>query len=106
MGRRLSNSIEGGVGSLSELLGEAALLAKSLNNREGTIGKLTSDRELYDQMLMTMRQVNQMVSNIEMMSRRLRPILDDVRVFTDKIARDPARIARGFVPKNRETPIK
>lgn len=99
-------SIENGVGNLSELLGEAALLAKSLNNREGTLGKLTSDRELYDQMFMTMKRVDQMVANLEAMSRRLRPILDDVRVFTDKIARDPARIARGVIPGNRETPIK
>jgi len=105
-GPAIVESIEEGVGSLSELLGEAALLAKSINRSEGTFGKLLSDRELYDQMLRTMRQVNQLVTNIEMMSRRLRPILDDVRVFTDKIARDPARIARGIIPRNRETPIK
>jgi phospholipid/cholesterol/gamma-HCH transport system substrate-binding protein len=105
-GPAIVGSIENGVGSLSELLGEAALLAKSLNNSEGTIGKLTSDREMYDQMLMTLQRVNQMVERFELMSRKLRPILDDVRVFTDKIARDPARIARGIIPKNRETPIK
>ena len=99
-------SIEDGVGNLSELLGEGALLAKSLNSSEGTFGKLTRDRELYDQILMTTRQVSQLVANLEMMSRRLRPILDDVRVFTDKIARDPARIGRGIIPRNRETPIK
>ncbi len=105
-GPAIVESIESGVGSLSELLGETALLAKSINRSEGTFGKLLSDRELYDQMLRTMRRVNQLVANIEMMSRRLRPILDDVRVFTDKIARDPARIARGIIPRNRETPIK
>jgi len=105
-GPEIVESIENGVGNLSELLGEAALLAKSLNNSKGTIGKLTSDPELYNQMLMAMQRVNQMVANIEAMSRRLRPILDDLRVFSDKIARDPARIARGILPKNRETPIK
>ena len=25
---------------------------------------------------------------------------------TDKLARDPARVARGIVPNNRETPVK
>ena len=105
-GPDIVDSIEGGVDNLSELLGEAALLAKSINSSEGTFGKLVRDRELYDQMLATMSQVNQLVANIEMMSRRLRPILDDVRVFTDKIARDPARIARGIIPQNREMPIK
>lgn len=98
--------IEGSVDNLSELLGEIALLAKTLNSDKGTIGKLTKDTELYDQILLTTHQVNKLLANIEMMSRRLRPILDDVRVFTDKIARDPSRIARGIVPKNRELPIK
>jgi phospholipid/cholesterol/gamma-HCH transport system substrate-binding protein len=105
-GPEITASIERGVDNLSELLGETALLAKSINSSQGTFGKLIRDRELYDQLLMTVAQVNQLVANLEMMSRRLRPILDDVRVFTDKIARDPARIGRGIVPQNRETPIK
>lgn len=105
-GNLIVENLEGSVDSLSELLGEVALLAKTLNSSEGTIGKLTRDTELYDQILLTTHQVNKLLSNIEMMSRRLRPILDDVRVFTDKIARDPSRIARGIVPKNRELPIK
>jgi phospholipid/cholesterol/gamma-HCH transport system substrate-binding protein len=105
-GPEIVESIERGVDNLSELLGETALLAKSVNSSEGTFGKLIRDRELYDQLLMTMSQVNQLVANIEMMSRRLRPILDDVRVFTDKIARDPARVVRGIVPQNRELPFK
>ena len=105
-GNQIVENIEGSVDSLSESLGEVALLAKSLNSGEGTIGKLTRDRELYDQILMAVQQVNQLIANVEMMSRRLRPIIDDVRVFTDKIARDPSRIARGIIPKNRELPIK
>jgi phospholipid/cholesterol/gamma-HCH transport system substrate-binding protein len=105
-GPEIVDSIESGVDNLSELLGETALLAKSINTSQGTFGKLIRDRELYDQMLMTMSQVNQMVANLEMLSRRLRPILDDVRVFTDKIARDPSRVARGIIPQNREVPIK
>jgi hypothetical protein len=35
---------------------------------------------------------------------RLEQILDNVRVITDKLARDPARVARGIF--DRETPIK
>ena len=105
-GDLIVEKMEGSVDNLSELLGEIALLAKSLNSDKGTIGKLTSDTELYDQILYTTHQVNKLLANVEMMTRRLRPILDDVRVFTDKIARDPSRIARGIIPKNRELPIK
>ena len=105
-GPQIVENLENSVDSLSELLGEAALLVKNVGNSEGTLGKLMRDPELYEQLMLTARQINQLVANIEMMSRRLRPILDDVRVFTDKIARDPARIGRGIIPKNRELPIK
>lgn len=105
-GPQIVASIEDSVDRLSELLGELALFAKSFNNNEGTIGKLTHDSEIYDQLLLTTKQINQLVANIEAMSRRLRPILDDIRVFTDKIARDPARLTRGFLPRNRELPVK
>jgi hypothetical protein len=44
--------------------------------------------------------------NDEFIQRRIRQILDNIWVLTDKIARDPARIARGIVPKNREVPVK
>ena len=105
-GPEIVESLEGSVDNLSELLGEVALLAKNFTNSKGTLGALMSDRELYDQLIMATQQVNQLISNIEMMSRRLRPILDDVRVFTDKIARDPSRVARGIIPRNRELPVK
>lgn len=105
-GPEIVASIERGVDNLSELLGETALLAKSFNTSEGTFGRLIRERELYDQLLMTVGQVNQLIANFDMLTRKLRPIIDDVRVFTDKIARDPARIGRGIVPQNREMPIK
>jgi len=103
-GPEIVDALEAGAENFSELLGESALLVKSINSSEGTVGMLLHDRQLYDQIASTVGLVRRLVSNIEVMSRRLRPILDDVRVFTDKIARDPGRIARGVI--NRETPIK
>jgi phospholipid/cholesterol/gamma-HCH transport system substrate-binding protein len=57
----------------------------ALNNREGSLGRLTSDAELYN-------NLNQAAKNVEELTRQLRPILNDVRVFTDKISRDPGRL--------------
>ncbi len=105
-GPEIVENIEESVDNLSELLGEGALLVKGLSSKDGTLGKLTQDRELYDDLRSTIHQVNHLIATVEIMSRRIRPILDDVRVFTDKIARDPSRIARGIIPKNRELPIK
>ena len=52
------------------------------------------DRELYD-------NLNGAAANIEELSRQLRPILNDARVFTDKIARHPERLGvRGAMQKH------
>jgi len=111
-GPEIVDSIESGVANMSELLGEFALLAKNINNSDGTIGKLINDDALYNQLAATVAQASGAIGDVRMlindpeMRRRIRQILDDIRVFADKIARDPARVARGIVPRNRELPIK
>jgi phospholipid/cholesterol/gamma-HCH transport system substrate-binding protein len=110
-GPQIVDVVEQSIRNLEQLLGEVATFTSSINRSEGTVGMLIRDRQLYDQVTATIAQassaiqdVRLLIANVEVMSRRLRPILDDVRVFTDKIARDPARLARGVI--NRETPIK
>jgi len=111
-GPDIVDALESGVDNLSELLGEAALLAKNINNSDGTIGKLINDDQLYKQLTNTIGQASSAIRDVRMLindpilQRRIHQILDDVHVFTDKIARDPARIARGILPRNREMPIK
>ena len=111
-GPDIVDAIESGVDNLSELLGEVALLAKNINSSDGTIGKLINDDLLYKQIASTIGQASSAVRDVRMLindptiQRRIHQILDDVHVFADKIARDPARVARGIIPKNREMPIK
>ena len=65
-----------------------------MNNPEGSLGRLTRDPRLYE-------NIAEATENINCLTRDLRPILDDVRVFTDKIARDPGRLGvRGVFQKN------
>jgi len=111
-GPEIVDSIESGVANLSELFGEVALLAKNINDSDGTIGKLINDDMLYNQLASTISQASGAVGDLRQLindreiRRRIRQILDDVRVFADKIARDPARVVRGIVPRNRELGIK
>jgi phospholipid/cholesterol/gamma-HCH transport system substrate-binding protein len=65
--------------SLSTTLDE---IAGSFNNQEGTISRLLNDDELYDRLERTL-------ANVEDLTWKLRPILDDARVISDKVARDP-----------------
>ena len=68
--------------TLELLMGELLTLTTAVNSQEGTLGRLVRDPELYD-------NLNDAVTNIEDVSRRLRPVVDNARVFSDKIARHP-----------------
>lgn len=122
-GDAITASVERSIRNLEELLGNAAELSANINNSEGTIGLLIRDRKLYDtvnslggridvtaarvdalinQANAAIMDVRKILANSDL-SWRLKQILSDVATFTDKIARDPARLARGVI--NRETPI-
>jgi len=75
---RLDRSAE----TLELLMGELLTLTTAVNSQEGTLGRLVRDPELYD-------NLNAAVSNLEDVSRRLRPVVENARVFSDKIARHP-----------------
>jgi phospholipid/cholesterol/gamma-HCH transport system substrate-binding protein len=57
----------------------------ALANADGSLRRLMEDDEIYF-------QVKRSLANIENATVRIRPILDDVRVFTDKLARDPRQL--------------
>lgn len=78
---RVDNSLK----QIDELTAELVTFSQSLNSSESTIGQLTRSRELYD-------RINRTAANIEEVSAQLRPIVNDARVFTDKIARNPGRL--------------
>lgn len=71
--------------SLDRSLAQVEQFGASLNNSNGTVKRLLEDDELY-------YQVRRTIENIEIATARIRPIMDDVRVFTDKIARDPREL--------------
>jgi len=84
-GERLTASIEQSLARFDALMGEMVTFSRSLNSSDNTMGMLLHDRELYDQIRST-------AANIELLTKQLRPIVNNARVFTDKIARDPGRI--------------
>jgi phospholipid/cholesterol/gamma-HCH transport system substrate-binding protein len=72
---------------------EVDTFAKTLNNSNGSLKRFLEDEEIY-------WQIRRTVENIENATARVRPILDDVRIFTDKIARDPRQLGvRGALSK-------
>jgi phospholipid/cholesterol/gamma-HCH transport system substrate-binding protein len=70
---------------LDATLAEVNEFAAAVNNDNGTVKRLLADEDLY-------WQIRRTVENIEQATARVRPILDDVRIFTDKVARDPRQL--------------
>ncbi len=73
------------VGNVESMTSIGADLAERIRNADGSLAKLIRDDDLYDQVLDT-------VKNFHDISRRVTPIIEDFRIFSDKIARDPRQL--------------
>ena len=84
-GETLVENLDGSLANVNQLLEQLVEFSGNLNSRRGTLGRLMNDEELYD-------RLNNTLANAEEITFKLKPILDDVRVFSDKIARDPRQL--------------
>jgi phospholipid/cholesterol/gamma-HCH transport system substrate-binding protein len=84
-GAEMVAQIDRTIGRLDETLQQAAQFTKALNESQGTLGKLVRDPQVYNDLA-------QAAATVNALTRDLRPIVDDVRVFTDKIARHPEQL--------------
>jgi phospholipid/cholesterol/gamma-HCH transport system substrate-binding protein len=84
-GEGMVASIDKTIGRLDEVISQAVGFTRALNESQGTLGKLVRDPQVYDDLA-------QAADNVNRLTRELRPIVNDVRVFTDKIARHPEQL--------------
>jgi ABC-type transporter Mla subunit MlaD len=89
-GEAIVGNIDSGIARLNEILGQAERFSRSLNSREGTLGQLIYNPEIY-------HQLNEAAANVNELTKQLRPIVQDARIFADKIARHPGVIIRDAV---------
>ncbi len=89
-GEGMINNAAQSVERLDELLGQLNRFTRSLNSREGSLGQLVNNPELYN-------NLSQAALNINRLTQQLQPILCDARVITDKVARHPGEILRDAV---------
>ena len=80
---------------------QAAESLGKLQNSEGTIGKLLNDPELYETAVETVRAAKDAVENIREQTAKIEPLINDARMFTDAIARDPGIIGVRGAIRNR-----
>ncbi len=81
-GEAIVTSVERSAASVDELLANAGLFSESLSRQDGTLGRLVNDPDLY-------LRLERAAANVEEITRRVMPIVDDARIAVDKVARDP-----------------
>lgn len=90
-GGEFADSALRSLADFDDVLVQVNTFVEMLNNSDGTLRRLIEDDESYDEFRRTLQ-------NIEAITARARPIMDDIRVFTDKIARDPRQLGiRGAI---------
>jgi phospholipid/cholesterol/gamma-HCH transport system substrate-binding protein len=79
--------------SFDTAMTQVGIFGESLNASDGSLKRFLEDDEIY-------YRIRRTIQNIELASAKVRPILDDVRVFSDKIARDPRQLGvRGAISR-------
>lgn len=98
-GEEIVKKLNTSAGRLDEVLLQFQAFGEQLNSREGTVGQLVYNPELY-------QNLNRAAQNIEELSRNLRPIVADARVAVDKVARNPRMLGVQGALQRRTSGIK
>lgn len=80
--RSIVVKLDGSLGQLESLLTELNAFARMVNSEDGSVRRFASDPQLYE-------NLNASAESLNLLVRSLEPILKDVRVFSDKVARHP-----------------
>ena len=96
-GEEMADLLISAVDNLDIVLADLSRFTKSLNSSNGTIGLLVRDPSLYNNANLLLKNTNVVVTRIYEFTKDFRPIVNDIRVFTDKIAREPGRFIGGAV---------
>jgi phospholipid/cholesterol/gamma-HCH transport system substrate-binding protein len=93
-GEQLVIRVDSTVAKLDTLVGELAEFTRMLSSSQGSLGQFVNNPDLY-------HNLNDAVANVERITRELRPIIRDARVFSDKIARHPEQLGvRGAIDQS------
>jgi phospholipid/cholesterol/gamma-HCH transport system substrate-binding protein len=94
-GPRIVNSILETTEGLDRMVEELNVFSRALSSREGTLGQLIHDRQVYENLNRLIHNANQVVLQVNDITLRLRPVVNDARIFMDKVAREPGRVITG-----------
>lgn len=94
-GPQVADAILKAVDGLDQLVADLGSLARALNQRDGTIGRLIHDPQVYENLNRLMFNANKVLGDIDDLTFNLKPVVHDARIFMDKVAVEPGRIISG-----------
>ena len=84
--------------NIEGLASDLRIFTRKLNSSQGTLARLIDDPSMYGKLNDTLDNIRLVSGNVELITRRLQPVIEDVRVTADKLARDPAQMGvRGIL---------
>ncbi|MDR2437912.1 MAG: MlaD family protein [Planctomycetaceae bacterium] len=90
---------------LDSLFDELTMIAEGFRNADGTVKRLMRDPEMYEKLLITLDNIEQITDEVDKMLRTdIKPITRNINILTDKAARDPAIFIRNLIRK--QPPVK
>ncbi len=98
-GEEIADLLISAVDNLDIVMKDIGRFVASLNSGEGLLGRLVRDKKLSDDADLLVRNANVVIYNLNerIKSVDIDQILYNVKVFTDKIAREPGRLIGGAV---------
>lgn len=85
------NRLNQSLGNIESITSELAVVSKQMNDNDGTIKKLLTDPTVY-------RNLNATSASLAQLLQNLQPVIADMQIFSDKVARHPEVLGlRGVV---------
>ena len=92
--RSMVSKLDSTLGNLETVSAELSQFSRLLKREEGSLQKFVNDPELY-------RNLNRSASSLAVLLKNIEPIVADLRIFSDKIARHPEMIGvRGALTRS------
>lgn len=86
-GSQIVDNLDGTLANVNELMEQLVTFTDNLNSREGTLGRILNDDEIY-------LRLERTLANAEEITAGIKPIVYDFRILSDKLARDPSQILK------------
>lgn len=104
-GEELLAKLDRTVSRADRLFENLTEFSEALNDEEGTLGRLLHDDQLYVSLNRTLSNIEDLSAELKPVLREVRPVISDLRVASDQIARDPFSLGvRGVFKQN--VPVK